>query len=79
MFNFKKRTYILYHLAFLDWLPTHYFFTPNYPLLAPKTSLFNHHFAFFAMYFMALRGFVYAIAAHIYTFRLAFSCILHCI
>ena len=42
-------------------------------------TLFNHHFAFFAIYFMALRGFVYTIAAHIYTFRLAFSCILHCI
>ena len=28
---------------------------------------------------MVLKGFVYTIAAHIYSFRLAFSRILHCI
>ena len=28
MFNFKKKTCILYHLAFLDWLPTRNFLSP---------------------------------------------------
>ena len=30
-----------------------------------------------AMFFMILRGFVYAIAVDVYAFCLAFSCILH--
>ena len=34
---------------------------------------------FLAMFFMALKGFVYTIAVDIYAFRLAFSRILHCI
>jgi len=34
---------------------------------------------FLAMFFMALKGFVYTIAVHFYAFRLAFSRILHCI
>jgi len=32
-----------------------------------------------AMFFMALKGFVYTIAAHIYAFCLAFSGKKHCI
>ena len=32
---------------------------------------------FLAMCFMVLEGYVYTIAAYIYVFRLAFSCILH--
>ena len=34
---------------------------------------------FLAMCFMVLEGYVYAIAVYIYAFRLAFSCILHCV
>ena len=34
---------------------------------------------FLAMYFMALKGFVYTIAMDVYAFRLAFSSILHCV
>ena len=43
------------------------FFKPNYALLAPKPPLFNGHFALFGHVFMALKGFVYTIAAYIYT------------
>ena len=32
-----------------------------------------------AQFIMALKGFIYAIAAYFYAFRLAFSTILHCI
>ncbi len=32
-----------------------------------------------AMFFMALKGFVYAIAVYVYAFRLAFSGILPCV
>ena len=32
---------------------------------------------FLAMYFMALKGFVYTIAMDVYAFRFAFSSILH--
>ena len=42
------------------------FFIPNYALLAPKTPLFNGCFAPFGHVFMALKGFVYTIAAYIY-------------
>jgi len=31
------------------------------------------------MFFKHLEGFVYTIAAHFYSFRLAFSIILHCV
>ena len=34
---------------------------------------------YLAMFLMELKGFVYAIAMYFYTFRLAFSGILHCI
>ena len=79
MFNFKKKTCILYHLAFLDWLPTHYYLHPIIHFQPLKTHFLTTILPFFAMCFMVLRGFVYTIAAHIYAFRLAFSCILHCI
>ena len=32
-----------------------------------------------AMFFMALKGFVYAIAVYVYAFHLAFCCILSCV
>ena len=42
------------------------FLKPNNALLAPKTLLFNGCFALFGHVFMALKGFVYTIAAYIY-------------
>jgi hypothetical protein len=42
------------------------FLKPNYALLVPKTPLFNGYFALFGHVFMALKGFVYTIAAYIY-------------
>ena len=42
------------------------FLKPNYALLAPKPLLFNGCFALFGHVFMALKGFVYTIAAYIY-------------
>ena len=79
MFNFKKKTCILYHLAFLDWLPTRDFLSPITRFQPLKSHFLTTILPFFAMYFMLLRGFVYTILAYIYAFRLAFSNILHCI
>ena len=42
------------------------FLKPNYAFLASKTPLFNGYFALFGHVFMALKGFVYTIAAYIY-------------
>ena len=42
------------------------FFKPNYALLVPKIPLFSGCFALFSHVFMALKGFVYTIAAYIY-------------
>ena len=67
------------------------FFKLKYPLFAPKTPLFNTRFLspkfhflttispFSTTYLMVREGFIYAIAADIYAFRLAFSTILPCI
>ena len=79
MFNSKKKTCILYHLAFLDWLPTRNFLSPITRFQPLKSHFLTTILPFFAMYFMLLRGFVYTIVAYIYAFRLAFSSILHCI
>ena len=79
MFNFKKTTCILYHLAFLDWLPTNYYLHPKTHFQTSKTHFLTIILPFLAQCFMALKGFVYAIAAYFYAFRLAFSTILHCI
>jgi len=63
---FKSKTCILHHIAFLFCLPAHYFLPPNYALLAPKTPLFTAILPLSAMYFMALKGFVYTIAVDVY-------------
>jgi len=68
---FKKKTCILHHFAFLDWLPTRIFSTPNYPLLAPKNHFLAAILSFLAMCFMVLKGFVYTIVVDIYAFRSA--------
>jgi len=76
---FKKKTHILHHFAFLDWLPTRIFSTPNYPLLAPKTHFLAVILPFLAMCFMVRRGFVYTLSVDIYAFHAALSTILHCV
>jgi len=79
MFNFKKKACILYHLAFLDWLPTHYFsdlITRFQPL---KSHFLTTILPFSVMYLTALKGFVYTIAVDIYAFCIAFSTILPCV
>jgi len=63
----------LHHFAFLDWLPTRIFSTPNYPLLAPKTHFLTAILPFLAMCFMVLKGFVYTIVVDIYAFRSALN------
>jgi len=72
---FKKVTCVLHHFAFLVWLPTRIFSTPNYPLLAPKTHFSAVILPFLAMCFMVLKGFVYTIVVDIYAFRSALSSI----
>jgi len=70
---FGKKTCILHHFAFLDWLPTRIFPTPNYPLLAPKTHFLVVILPFLAMCFMVRKGFVYTIVVDIYAFRSALN------
>ena len=76
---FRNKTCILYHLAFLVQLPTHYFLpqiTRIYPL---KTYFLTTISPFWAMFLVVLKDFIYTKAADIYAFRLAFSIILHCV
>jgi len=54
-------------------------FTPDYPLLAPKTHFLMPILPFGVMLLTALKGFVYTVSVDIYAFRLAFSTILHCV
>ena len=79
MFNFKKKTCILYHFGFLDWLPTHYFLYSITHFLPLKSYFLATILPILAMCFVVLRGFVYTIAVYVYAFRLAFSSILHCV
>ena len=79
MFKFKKKTCVLYHLAFLDWLPTRIFSTPNTHFLPLKTHFLTTILPHLAMFFMVVKGFVYTIVVHVYSFRLTFSSILHCV
>ena len=75
----KKRTCILHHLAFLVWLPAHYFLRPITHFLAPKSHFLTAILPYLAMFLTDLKGFVYTIAVYIYAFRIAFSSILHCV
>ena len=79
MFNFKKATCILYHLAFLDWLPTHYYLHPKTHFQTPKTHLLTTISPLLAQSTMVFKGFIYSITAYFYAFRLAFNTISHCI
>ena len=71
----KKRTCILHHLAFLVWLPAHYFLRPITHFLASKPHFLTAILPFLAMCFMVLKGFVYTIVVDIYAFRSALSSI----
>ena len=76
---FKRKTCILHHLAFLDWLPSHDFSSPNTHFQHLKPRILMAILPLSAMFFMALKGFVYAIAVYVYAFCLAFCCILPCV
>ena len=74
---FKPKTCILHHLAFLVWLLTHVFSSPNTCFQPLKTYFLMVILPLLAMWFMVLKGFVYTIAVDDYAFRLAFCSILH--
>ena len=76
---FKNITCILHPLAFLVWLPAHYFLRPITHFLAPKPHFLTAILPFLAMFLMGLKGLVYTIAVYFYAFRIAFSSSLHCV
>ena len=76
---FKKKTCILHHLAFLFWLPTHYFLRPITRFQPLKCHFLMVNQPFLVMYLVIRKGFIYAIAAYIYAYRLAFCSVLPCV
>jgi hypothetical protein len=60
-------------------LPSRIFSTPNTHFYHLKTHFLAAILPFLVMCFMVIKGFVYAIAADIYAFRLPFNGILHCV
>jgi len=76
---FKNKTHILHHFAFLFCLPTHYLLHPITHFLPLKTHFLMAFLPILAMFFLALKGFVYTVTVDIYAFRLAFSSKSHCI
>ena len=79
MFIFKKRTCVLYHLAFLDWLNARNFLSPITRFYPLKSHFLTTILPFSAMFLMSLKGFVYTIAVDVYAFCRAFSAILPCV
>ena len=79
IFNFKKKTCILHHLAFLDWLQARNFLSPITRFYPLKSYFLTTIFPLSAMCFMVLKGYVYTITVDIYAFLLAFSTILPCV
>ena len=77
--SFEKSTCILYHFAFLFWFNARVFSSPIAPILPLKTRFLTPILPFSTMFFMVLKGFIYAIAANVYAFCLAFSSILPCV
>ena len=77
----------MHHLAFLVWLPTRIFATPNYPHFTPKTPLFDGCFAPFGHVFHSSKRFcLYHLqwifmlfVSHLAPFHLAFSTKTHSI
>ena len=76
---FKRKTCILHHFAFLDWLPPHYFLRPITRFYPLKPHFLTAILPFIVLILMVRKGFVYAIVVHIYAFCFAFSGILCCI
>ena len=74
---FRPRTCILHHIAFLFCLSAHYFLPPITPFSPLKTYFLAAVLPFLAMFFMALKGFVYTIMVDVYAFRLALSVVLN--
>ena len=64
--DFKNITCILHHIAFLVCLPTRIFSTPITHFQPLKPRFLMCVLPFFAMCFMARRGYVYTIAVDIY-------------
>ena len=77
--TFKPIGCILHHFTLLVWLPTPNFSSPITHFLPLKSHFLMGILPLLAMFFKHLEGFVYTIAAHFYSFRLAFSTILHCV
>ena len=77
--DFKKKTCILHHLAFLFWLPTHFFLRPITRFQPLKCHFLMVILPFLVMYLVIRKGFIYTIAAYIYAYRLAFCSILPCV
>ena len=76
---FKKKTCILYHLAFLVWFPAHYFITPISRFQPLKSHFLSTILPFLTMFLMVLKGFIYTIPVYFYAYLLAFSTKIHCI
>jgi len=58
----------LHHFAFLVWALTRNFSRPILPFYTLKPHFLTAILAFFALFLMVLKGFVYTIAVDIYTF-----------
>ena len=77
----------MHHLAFLVWLPTRIFATPNYPHFTPKIPLFNSSFALLCHAFSGSKRFcLYHLqwifmlfVSHLAPFHLAFCTKTHSI
>ena len=70
---------ILHHFAFLVCLPAHYFSRPITRFLPLKTHFLMSILPFSALFLVVLRGYIYTIAADVYSYCLAFSSKSHCV
>ena len=76
---FKHRTCVLYHLAFLEWLPTRNFPSPITHILPLKRHFLTAILPFPTIKHMVRRGFIYTISLNVYAYQVAFNCILYCV
>ena len=76
---FENITSILHHLAFLVWSSARNFSCPITHFQTLKPYFLTAILPFLVLFLVALKGFVYTIAAYFYAFCLPFSCILHCV
>ena len=61
----KNKTCILHHIAFLVWLPTHYFLRPTTHFQPLKTYFLTIILPILTMCFMVLRGFIQGYSVNI--------------